>query len=95
MTEIKKISNDRIKEILDTTKIIKRQTQPKNFKRILNSSTFRKHIMQGVTKCKNKRCGLCNIIIKGKSFIFEKLKETFIMNKNLRCNSKNVVYVIE
>ena len=33
-------SKDEIKEILDTTKIIKSQRQPKNIKRILTSSTF-------------------------------------------------------
>ena len=33
-------NNDKIKEILDTTKIIKIQIQPKNLKRILTSFTF-------------------------------------------------------
>ena len=33
-------NNDKIKEILDTTKIIKSQSQPKNLKRRLTSSTF-------------------------------------------------------
>ena len=33
-------NNDKIKEILDTTKIIKSQIQPKNLKRIHTSSSF-------------------------------------------------------
>ena len=33
-------NKDKIKEILDTTKIIKSQRQPKNLKRILTVSTF-------------------------------------------------------
>ena len=35
-------NKDKIKEILDTTKIIKSQRQPKNLKKILTSSTFGK-----------------------------------------------------
>ena len=35
-------NNEKIKEILDTTKFIKSQKQPKNLKRILTSSTFGK-----------------------------------------------------
>ena len=42
----------------------------------------------GVTKCKNKRCEVCNIIIKRKSYTFENPKTKFIMNKNVSCNSK-------
>ena len=46
-------SNDKIKEILDTIKIIKRQRQPKNLKRRLTSSSSRENTTQGVTKCNN------------------------------------------
>ena len=66
-------NNDKIKEILDTKKVIKSQGQPKNLKRILTSSIFRENTTQGVTKCKNKRCELCDIIIKGKSYTFKNL----------------------
>ena len=69
MKNLEEIENkDKIKEILDTTKIIKSQRQPKNLKRILTSSTFGKKHNIGVTKCKNKRCKICDIIIEGKSF---------------------------
>ena len=41
MKNLEELKNkDKIKEILDTTKIIKSQRQPKNLKRILTSSTF-------------------------------------------------------
>ena len=40
-------------------------------------------------------CGVCNIIIERKSYNFENPKTTFIINRNLSCNSKNVVYIIE
>ena len=81
------------KKILDTT-VIKSQRRPKTLK-ILTSSTFRENKTQGDTKCKNKRCGVCDIIIEGKPYTFKNPKRKFIMNKDLSCNSKNVVYIIE
>ena len=74
------------KEILDTTKIMKSQRQSKNLKRILTSSTFRENTAQGVTKCKNKRCGVCDIIIEGKLYTFKSLKTKLRINKNKSCN---------
>ena len=43
----------------------------KNLKHTLTSSKFEKQTTKGVSKCKNKRCGVCNIIREGKSFTFE------------------------
>ena len=89
MKDLDELKNrDKIKEILDTTKIIKSQRQPKNPKRIPSSSTFEKNATQGVTKCKNKRCKICDIIIEGKSYIFKNPETKFKINKNLSCNSK-------
>ena len=51
-------NNDKIKEILDTIKIIKNQSQPKNLKRIITSSTFWEDTTQGVTKC---NIYVCNV----------------------------------
>ena len=45
-------------------------------------------------KCKNKRCGVYDIIIEGKSYTFENQKPKFMMNRNLSCYSKNIVYII-
>ena len=54
MKNLKEIENkDKIKEILNTTKIIKSQRQLQNLKRILTSSTFGENTTQGVTKCNN------------------------------------------
>ena len=62
--------NDKIKEILDTTKIIKSHQQPKNLeikkpKKNRTSSKFGEQHINWVNKCKNKKCGVCNIIIEG------------------------------
>ena len=87
-------NNEKIKEILDTTKIIKSQRQSKNLKRIL-TSTFGENTAQRVTKCNYKRCKICNIIIEGKFSTSKNPEMKFKINKNLSCNSKNVVYIIE
>ena len=70
-------NNDKIKEILDTTKIIKSEGQPKNLKTILTSSTFGENTTQGVTKCNNKRFEICDIIIEGKSYTFKNQETKF------------------
>ena len=51
--------------------------------------------MYGVSKCKNKRCGVYHIIIEEKSYAFENPKTAFIRNRNLCWNSKNVVDIIK
>ena len=52
-------------------------------KHTLTSSKFGKHITHGVSKSKNKRCDVLNIITKGKSYTFKNSKTTFI-NRNLK-----------
>jgi len=88
-------NNEKIKNILDTTKIIKSKRQSRNLKQILTSSKFGIRTTQGVSKCGNRRCGVCNIIIEGTTYTFKNPHTTFKINRNLDCTSKNVVYVIE
>ena len=96
MKNLEEIENmDKIKEILDTIKIIKIQRQPKNLKRILTFSTFGENTTEGVNKCKNKRCKICDMIIEAKSYTFKNPETKLKIDKNLSCNSKNVVYIIE
>ena len=96
MKNLEQLENkDKIKEILDTTKIIKSQRQPKNLKRILSSTTFGENTTKGVTKSNNKRYKIRDIIIEGKFNIFKNSETKFKINKNLSCNSKYVVYIIE
>ena len=65
MKNLEELENkDKINEILDTTKIIKNERQPKNLKRILTSSTFGENI----TECNNKRCKICGMITESKSY---------------------------
>ena len=53
-------NNDRIKNILDTTKIFKK--------------TKKKHTMYGISECKNKRCEVCNITREWKSYTIKNQK---------------------
>ena len=57
----------KIKEIQDTTKIIKSQGEPKNHKIILTSSTFGENNKR-IAQWNNKWCKICDIIIEGKSY---------------------------
>ena len=88
-------SKDKNKEILDATKSIKIQRQPKKLKRILTSSRFEEKTTQVVSKFNHKRCKICNIIIKGKSYTFKIPETKCRINEDLSCNSKNVVYINE
>ena len=83
MKSLEEIKNkDKIKEILDTTKIIKSQRYPQNLKRIHTSSTIgKKNTTHGVTKCKNKRCKICDIITDGNSYTFKNPETKFKINK--------------
>ena len=40
-------------------------------------------------------CKICDLIIEGKSFTFKNPETKFKIIKDLSCNSKNVVYIIE
>ena len=79
----------------ETTEIIKSQKQTKNLKWILPSSTFGENATYVVTKYNNERCEISDINIEGKSDTFKNPETKFKMNKDLSCNEKNFVYVIE
>ena len=84
----------KLKKYLTQQKSLKAR-QPKNLKRILTSSTFLENITQGVTKCNNKWCKICDIIIEGKFSTFKNSETKFKINEDLNGNSKNVIYITE
>ena len=88
-------NNDKIKEIQDITKVIKSQRQPKILKEKKYSPLLHLGNTQNrVRKCKNKRCGVCDVIIERKILYLQKPKNK-THNKDLSYKSKNVVYIIE
>ena len=84
-----------IKKLLNQGKLIKSQRQPRNLKRILTVAKFGTQEHQGVRKCEKPRCGICPILIEGNSYTFPNTGETFEIKRNLNCQSKNVVYLLE
>ena len=46
-------------------------------------------------KCKQKRGGVWDSIIDGKSYTFENPKTKFMINKDVSCDSKNIVYIMK
>lgn len=64
-------------------------------KDILTSAKFGNNTTHGVKKCENKKCGVCDILIEGNHYKFKNTSTPFEIRKNLTCNSKNVVYVME
>ena len=88
-------NNDKIKNVRDTTTTIKSKIQQKHLKHTLISSTFGEYTKEEVSKYENERCGTYIIIIEGNYYTLDNPKTTFIINRNLSYNSKNVVYIIE
>ena len=92
MKNLEELKNqDKIKEIKTPQESLKPKDNPK----IFTSSTFGENTTEGVIKCNNRRCKICDINTEGKSYSFKNLETKFKINTDLSCNSKNVVYIIE
>ena len=73
-------------------KISRSRRQQKILKHRQTFPKFGEYTVHGASKCNNKKCGGCNVIMDGKSHTFKNPKTTFMIN--LGSNSKNVVYII-
>ena len=90
--------SERMENILNETKLVKSKRQPKNLKKILTCAKFEMNddsTLEGVSRCKNKRCKICDILIEGRNFKFKHSASNFEIKRNLTCTSKNVVYVLQ
>ena len=65
---------------------LKARDNLKNLLTILTSSIFGENTRQGVTKCKNKRYGVSDIIIEEKFYTFKNPEIKFRINKALSRN---------
>ena len=85
-----------LKAIMNKTKIIHSQRQPRNLKRMLTNSCFSRgnDTEQEVKICGTKRCGTCPYLKQGKEFTFSATNETFRIKYSMNCTSTNLVYVI-
>ena len=89
-------TNPNTQTLFADTKLVNSKRQHNNLKSILTSArlklgdaTFK------VSKCNDKKCDLCNYIIEGPAFLFEKDNYTFKVNANMSCNVLNCIYVLQ
>ena len=84
-----------LKSIMTRTKVIHSQRQPRNLKRMLTNSYFKRSDQDPeVKKCGVKRCGTCPYLKEGREFTFSTRNETFRVKHSMNCTSTNLVYVI-
>ena len=83
-------------ELNNRFELINSRRQPKNLKRILTRAKFvTEEIECGTSKCGNKRCGTCPLILETNTFNFNAIDSPFTIKGKLNCTAKNVIYVIQ
>ena len=80
--------------LLNSHRIINSKKQTYNLKKILTSAKISEKRTPGSKKCNKPRCTLCSKIIEGTSYEFNN-SEQFIIQRELTCDSKNVIYVLK
>lgn len=86
------VGDQKMKKIIEQSKIINSKRQPKNLKRILCKPKLQTGEEFKVKKCKEPRCGTCDILLEGHSYDFN--GKQFKINSPMSCTSQNVIYVI-
>ena len=87
-------NSEKMKGVLDKTKLIVSKRQPKNLKRYFTKAQFNSEDREhSVTKCEEKRCGTCDVLITGKSITLKSGK-TWKVNSTMNCKARYVIYVI-
>ena len=87
-------NSEKIKPILENTKLIVSRRQPKNLKKQLTQARFvSERTYNTVTQCGEPRCGTCAIIMTG---IDIKLKngKTWHVKCPMNCKSRNIIYIL-
>ena len=89
-------SNANIQEIFNEHQIVFAQKQPSNLLRILSNPSIAPRITeQGLFKCQDIRCKLCQLYIQeGDRFIMSNNQEWIIKCK-ITCRSANVIYYLK
>ena len=84
----------KLKEILNTHKIIRGHKQPKSLKRILTKAALPpKATETKVSKCGRSNCATCPNLLEGSTFLFKE-GQNFRVKSNFTCASENLIYVI-
>lgn len=82
-----------MKEIVQNTKFISSKKQPPNLKQILTKASFESRTGV-VSKCPDKRCGSCEFLITGNTFLFHRANFNFTIKDNMNCGTQNLLYVL-
>ena len=80
------------KNIYKDVKLVNSKKQNKNLKQLLSRAILTSDSGGKVTKCGSPRCELCDILMEGSTLTFK--NKTFIINKNMSCDSQNCIYAI-
>ena len=86
-------TDQKMKEVIKGSKIIKSKRQLPNLKRLLTKSAFSDDDTYRVSKCGEPRCGLCHHLIEGSTLTIGKC--TFYVKTNMTCTVKNCLYVMK
>ena len=88
------MQNPKMKDILDSSNIIKSKRQPKSLKKILTKAEFNTNTRTpSVSKCGRSNCGICQNMKEGSDFYF-KNGQYFKVKNSFTCSSENLIYVL-
>ena len=85
------------KSILPNLKLINSKRQPPRLSNYLIRAKFSqtRHSNYMVTKCKDKRCKTCDVILEGSKYILKKSAHTLQLREDMDCRATFVIYVIK
>lgn len=88
--------DQRMNNVLSTTKYITSRRQPPNLKNMLTKACFKSNPVEerGSEKCQDARCGTCPYIQETKSVKITSTGRTFNIKTKMNCKTKNVLYII-
>jgi len=90
-------NNEKMTNILSERKITPANRQAPNLKKILTRAKFTNvtSVDHSVSKCKDKRCQTCPILIEGNSYHFIETGQNVQIRSSMSCNTSNVIYVLQ
>ena len=97
-TTINSLSSDRtFGSILPKMKLINSKRQPPRLGNLLVKSKFSEtnNKSYSVSKCKDKRCKTCEVILEGSEYILKQTGDKLKLKEDMDCRAKYVIYVIK
>ena len=96
-------ASPKMKKALAKYKLINSKRQPKNLKQMLTRAKFIANQANPindvdsfkVTKCQNKRCGTCPLLLETSTIKFKNTDEIFNIKTKMDCSIKDTIYLIK